>query len=39
VAVRSEIEQVDPEQLELVEEVAQTIKLCVSQRRKTLGTE
>ena len=39
VAVRAEIEQVDPEQLELVEEVAQTIKQCVSQRRKTLGTE
>jgi hypothetical protein len=39
VAVRAEIEQVEPEQLELVEEVAQTIKQCVSQRRKTLGTE
>lgn len=38
-AVRSEIDQVSPEGLDLVEGVAATIKQCVTQRRKVLGTE
>lgn len=39
VVIRQEVDLVEPDALGLVEEVAQTIKLCVSQRRKTLGTE
>lgn len=39
VAVRQEVEQVKPEELGLLEDVASVIKQCVTQRLRTLGTE
>lgn len=39
VAVRQEVDQVKPEELGLLEDVASVIKQCVTQRLRTLGTE
>jgi hypothetical protein len=39
VAVRAEIDQVEPDQLDLVEEVASTITRTIRKRRKSLSTE